>query len=448
MVIIQLKLTRKELISMFLEFSVANFLSFKESVTFSMVASSISEHKETHVFDAGKKINLLTSSAIYGANASGKSNLFKALTFMKWFVRTSSKDTQIGESIDVLPFRLSTVAEKEPSSFEVLFMKDKVIYRYGFTVDSKRVHSEWLYYIPKTKEISLFYRNGDNFKLGNHFHEGIEWTDKTRENALFLSVIAQWKGEISTKVVEWFNNEISVASGLKPHYRESIEMFENDKFKRQFLKFIQAADLGIVDMGIETTQVDFSKLPDSFKKIILEEKNALRDLQQVEIHMVHPKFNEHNQFDSFENFSLNTQESEGTRKLFSILGPVLDAICSGKTVIIDEIDSNLHPILTQTIIDCFNSDETNPKHAQLIFNTHDTNLLSYRLLRRDQIWFCEKDRYGASHLYSLVDYAPEKKVRKDEAYEKNYLMGKYGAIPYIGQFDLCFLEEAGGNIGE
>ncbi|MDD2372952.1 MAG: ATP-binding protein [Syntrophomonadaceae bacterium] len=441
-------MNRKELISMLLEFSVTNFLSFKETVTLTMVASSISELRETHVFDAGNKINLLTSSAVYGANASGKSNLFKALMFMKWFIRTSSKDTQIGENIDVEPFKLSTLTESQPSCFEMLFVKDNIVYRYGFEVDSKRVHREWLYYIPKTKEINLFNRTGDEFELNRHFPEGIEWTDKTRENALFLSVVAQWKGEISTKVVEWFSNGLSVSSGLRSHYRESIEMLEIKNFKREFLSFIQAADLGIVDMGIEKKQIDFSELPDSLRMLIRDGKDALGEVQQVDIQMIHPKFDEHNKFDSFQKFSLATQESEGTRKIFSILGPVLDGIRSGKTVVIDELDSNLHPILTQALIDCFNSDEANPKHAQLIFNTHDTNLLSYRRLRRDQIWFCEKDRYGASHLYSLVDYSPNKKVRKDEAYEKNYLMGKYGAIPYIGQFNLNSLEEVGDKTGE
>ncbi|MDF0554066.1 ATP-binding protein [Kamptonema sp. UHCC 0994] len=418
---------------MLIGFSVGNYKSFKDTVTFTMVASAIaSEDKrldENNVFRIDAQLSLLKSAAIYGANASGKSNLVAAINFMKSFVLNSSKEGQISEPIDVDRFRLSTQTEKEPSFFEIVFRLDGKIYRYGFEVDTEQVISEWLFYKQKTREVKLFERELDTFsKLTDTFKEGKGVTDKTRNNALFLSVVAQFNGKIAQKILVWFNG-LNLISGLNDlGYRTyTIRSFENNQHKDDILGFVKKLDLGIEDIQIEKTPINEVLLPN----ILPEEfRNLIRshEIDVKAIKTLHRKYNDEEQPISNEIFDLNDNESEGTKKLFSLAGPLLDTLKAGKILLIDELDARFHPLITCAIISLFNSKETNPNNAQLIFTTHDTNLLSNKLFRKDQIWFTEKYRQGATHLYSLVEY----KISKDASLEKDYIRGKYGAIPFIG----------------
>jgi len=414
---------------MLVEFTVANYLSFKDPVTLTMLASNYREFQNTHVFNY-KNFKLLKSASIYGANASGKSNLCKAMAFMANFIQTSSKETQIGEKIDTEPFRLNTSTEQCPSEFEIVFILDDNLFRYGFEITTKEIVKEWLYYAPKKKEKMLFERNHDSISVSSEFSEGMEWVKHTRENALFLSVIAQWKGSISTKIVQWITNNFKVVYGLNITSIDSINMLENSEFKDKFRQFLKVADFGIEDLDTEMVDMSdrISGLPKNFKVRIKDDNTFF---YYPIVNMFHQKYNEKNEPVSLEKFDLLKQESAGTRKLFYILAPIIYTLQQPTTLVIDELDSSLHPHLTQKIIELFNS-ESNKFNSQLIFNTHDTNLLSNKILRRDQVWFVEKDRFGASHLYSLAEY---KDIRSDEAYEKNYLKGKYGAIPYFGEFD-------------
>jgi hypothetical protein len=420
-------------VEVLIEFSVANYLSFKDLATFSMVPTSIRELKDSNVFTAVPKLNLLKSSAIYGANASGKSNLCKAMQFMTKFVQISSKDTQVGEDIDTVFFKLSSETDQQPSFFEMVFLKEGVIYRYGFQVDKTRVINEWLYHTSKSQESLLFERTLDGFELTDEFSEGHEWTERTRDNALFLSVNAQFKGRISTKLVEWFSTQFRVISGLTEYTKDSISELSNEEMKDWFLSFLQIADIGIDDINIEKKEIDLSKFPEGLRKMLVEGKMFWKD--SIEVKMLHKKFDNMNDFIGHVKFDLETEESQGTKKLFSLLGPILESLSKGKTLVVDEIDTNLHPLLTKKIVELYHSLETNPLNAQIIITTHDTNLLNNKIYRRDQVWFAEKSKYGATILYSLVEYIKNNaRIRKDEAYERNYLMGKYGAIPYIGQF--------------
>lgn len=430
---------------MLIEFSVANFLSFKETVTFSMVASNIREFTDTNVMKKSD-LKLLKSAMIYGANGSGKSNLFQAMRFMDRLIINSSKETQAEEEIAVKPFRLSTETENEPSSFEIVFIYENIRYRYGFQVNRKSVVSEWLFYMKHKSEIQLFDRSYDKFKIYKEFNEGRGLEGKTRKNALFLSVVAQFNGEISTKILKWFSKQFNIISGLNNNYSGvSTKLIEDKEIKDLFNRFLNFADLGISGLEIKEEKINLNDLPDDLQAILRREKNKdIASIRSLEIKMLHRKYDENKNVVSFERFDLDKQESEGTRKLYSILGPILDSLKHGRVLVIDELDSNLHPILTKYLIELFNSNENNPFDAQLIFNIHDTNLLSNKLFRRDQIWFTEKDRYGETHLYSLIDYNENKETeRKDAIYGKNYLMGKYGAIPYLGQFQFFLTEEDG-----
>ncbi|MFM9264504.1 AAA family ATPase [Tychonema sp. BBK16] len=420
---------------MLIGFSVGNYKSFKEIVTFSMVASPITEEdqelNENNVFPINDKLSLLKSAAIYGANASGKSNLVAAINFMKWFVLNSSKETQVSDAIDIEAFRLSTETEKEPSFFEIVFLLEGKTFRYGFEVNAREVVSEWLFQADDSEEVMLFERDFDNYIGLDDFPEGQGISDKTRSNALFLSVVAQFNGRLCGKILLWFSKILQLISGLqdRQYRKETLESFENDRHRHDIIEFIKKLDLGIADIQIQNTPVfvisnNTSVYGGSYGNLypISTIKSSVKT--------IHPKYDADGKQTAIELFDIEKHESEGTNKLFALAGILLDTLRKGKILLIDELDARLHPLITRELIYLFNSSETNPHNAQLIFTTHDTNLLSSQIFRKDQIWFTEKDNKGATDLYSLVEY----KVGKNASFEGDYIIGKYGAIPFIGNF--------------
>lgn len=420
---------------MLIEFSVENYLSFKDLVTLSMVASSIKEHEKENVIHLNNgKSRLLKSSAIYGANASGKSNLIKAIAFMINFIHSSSKDSQIGEKIEVDKFKLSTESENKPSFFEIIFLIENIKYRYGFEVDENIVHSEWLFSTPKTKETTLFTRDKNKIEVKEkNFKEGKGLEDKTRNNSLFLSVVAQFNGKISSKLLEYFHNINIISSLYEDGFNKVTKrLLEKNKISKEFIsKFLKIADLGIDDISLEKIQINNQKLtknlPDDLKNVLLSYSKK----EDTIVYSFHNKYDENNNLVDKVKFDIAEKESHGTKKFLGLLGPIVDTLVNGKILIVDELDSQLHPLLTQAIIKMFNSEDLNINSSQLIFSTHDTNLLKKELLRRDQIWFTEKTNYGVTDLYSLVEY----NVRNDATFNKDYIIGKYGAIPFLGNME-------------
>lgn len=401
---------------MVIEFTIGNFLSFKEQSTLSLAASALKDIQvsaEDVMFDVGENgLTLMKSAVVYGANASGKSNFIKSFEFFKWYIINSSKDIQVGERVNIENFRLNAVTANEPSYFEVIFCDEENQYRYGFKADNTLVHAEWLYQKAnkkRAKEVELFYREKENFEIHSKFAVGKEVAGKkmVRVNALLLSVAAQFNDPIAVSIMGWLNDTtiISGSNDEKIWNMATIQL-DNVTMKRRIVEFSRYADLGIdsiekVDNTIISTHTQYD-----------EEGNEIKSVA----------------------FPFMKNESEGTIKYFLLAYPIIDALDNGKRLIIDEFDSKMHPLLTYRIIALFNSKETNPKNAQLIFTTHDTNLLSANTFRRDQIWFTQKDRYGATELYSLAEY----KVRNDASFEKDYLLGRYGAIPIIEDLSRLF----------
>ncbi len=425
---------------MLIQFSVGNYKSIGETVTLSMVAAKIRSKDgrldEDNVFEVSEKLELLKSAAIYGANASGKSNLVAAIAFMRRFVLVSSKETQAEERIDVEGFRLSTVTEGKPSSFEMVFLLDGVKYRYGFEVSPQRVVSEWLFHTPAGREAVLFTREAENIVVSRAFKEGKGFENRTRNNALFLSVVAQFNGPIAQRVLTWFRN-LGVISGLEDTiYRTYMEgQFESSQYREDIVLFVKRLDVGID--GLQAEKIDPAMtIPRDAPEKMKELLEGLKDLllrtgggtERTVVRTFHRKFDASGQHVSQEIFDLDSHESEGTKKLFALAGLIIDTLRTGKVVVIDEFDARLHPLISREIVALFNSKESNPHNAQLVFTTHDTNLLSNRIFRRDQVWFTEKDQQGATYLYSLAEY----KVRNDASYESDYIRGRYGAIPFIG----------------
>jgi uncharacterized protein len=274
----------------------------------------------------------------------------------------------------------------------------------------------------------LFERTLDSIKINERtFKEGMHLPERTRNNALFLSVVTQWNGERAGKISEWFER-LTINRGIDTlgAERRLVERYEADGLAPEIVAFVRGLDLGIENMYLEAKSPQEVQIqhPDGrvSSELLVSSKAILT---------AHTKYDANGQPNTTELFDLFSQESQGTRRLFVLAEPILAALQQGTIFVVDELDARLHPILTAAIIRLFHSPETNPNHAQLVFTTHDTNLLGNELFRRDQIWFVEKSRLGESTLYSLAEY----KVRNDAAYEKNYIAGRYGAIPYLGSLN-------------
>jgi AAA15 family ATPase/GTPase len=427
---------------MLIQFSVRNFKTFKEKATLSMIASNYDKEREAENIMKDSKFNLrvLKSAVIYGANASGKSKLMEALTFMRKFAISSSRESQKGDEINVEPYRLNDESDNEPSEFEVIFTHKNVMYRYGFEVDRNRIISEWLYNKPNTKEVELFYRDFQKFETHpKNFSKGVIGVKEglVRDNALLLSLAAQLNDTTAINVIEWFKNLKSLSGLREEGYQDYTMSRTNDPMhKQKILELLNAADLGIQDIKLE--MLDLEMLPKDMPKKLKDKlvKQSKEDNTEFfsDILTSHKKYNNSKEFVDYINFSMDKDESSGTQKFFALTGPVLNVIENGYSLVVDELDSKLHPNLICKLVSLFNSKELNPNNAQLIFNTHNTNLLSSGLFRRDQVWFTEKDKYGEARLYSLADFKSDE-VRKTDPFEDNYIRGKYGAVPFLESFE-------------
>jgi AAA15 family ATPase/GTPase len=403
------------------EFTVENFCSFKGRHTFSLLATAEKEFVEENTFHVTGKQRFLRSAVLYGANASGKSNFFKALSFFRDFAVFSGPRKQIGDGIGVNAFYFSKQTENEPSSFEIIVFisknEDKLVrYRYGFSVTHEKVIAEYLFAINNTKEVLLFSRIEQEINTTEHFREGLRIKDSVRTNCTLLSICAQNNGEISSKIVFSFM-QLLITSGLQNITSKTRNKLSQNFKKEDVINFLKYADTGITDL--DTGQKLFEKInsADKPKKIFYFAHAMFDNVKPVG-----------------EVFIEESQESSGTQKLFSYSIPILEALESGKSLFIDEFDAQLHPLILENIVKLFNSPVTNPKNAQLVISCHAINILTNKIFRRDQIWFCEKDEYGATDLYSLAEY--KEPVRNDASYNKDYLSGKYGAVPYINAINL------------
>jgi len=416
---------------MLVEFNVANFRSLRERQTLSMVKAKGDELEATNTFKifAVSPLELLRSVAIYGPNASGKSNVLLALQTMKLVVLTSATALQHGDDIPVMPFRLSSATRHACSEFEVSFIVDHVRYQYGFSATAERIHEEWLIAYPKGRaqhwidrvwnEKSGTYEWG---KMASLMGEKNLWQKSTRDNALFLSTAVQLNSKQLQPVYDWFKNTLQVSAVGGWGSNVSVHFCEKNK-KAKILDFLRAADLGIEDINIEIKQFDLKSLPDDMPQAVKDEiAKGMKDKKIIDVKTVHKTIE-----GELITFDLD-EESDGTQRLFDFAGPWVDSLESGNILFVDELHDNLHPKLVQFLVQLFHSCDTNPKNAQLVFTTHETSILNQDEFRRDQIWFCEKGEDQSTSLYPLTDFGPRK---GRENLELAYLSGRYGALPYI-----------------
>lgn len=409
---------------MLIRFSFKNFKSFKNENCLDMEATSLKEHEyNVAKIDNGEYLKV---SAIYGANASGKTNVLQAFDYMKNRILVSDdskKNSPIDED-NVYSFMINN----DPIALEVeILAKNNKIYKYGFELVKDNIISEWLYEKRVNKFYSIFEREKNNVK--NIRNNKITMLANIDERTLFLNIYSKIDrdNEDFSNVYDWFVNSTYLDLG-NPNFerfinnRVSLKILSDENYKKELLKFIKTFDSGIE--GIKTT-------PDSIEAV--KSNNGI-----IDIEVIHKG----------ENGELKALpfylESNGTRKMFHLFDFFMDALKNGMVLFVDELDAKLHPLLTRYIINLFHNSDTNKGNGQLIYSTHDTVNLNKETFRRDEIWFAEKDKDGISEIYALSDYILEddknvgKKVRNDATYNKDYLTGRYGAIPVLEEFEIDY----------
>lgn len=413
---------------MLVEFSVKNFMSIKDERTFSMVAGSGDENIENVVSDKNTGERYLKSAAIYGANASGKTNFMRALTSAILTVRKSNLRNINEPLIEMRPFKFDSKTANEPCEFRFVFIKNNIKYIYGFSADINRIYTEYLYQYLSAKPSLIFERkNVNEYKFTKQEKSKLdELATKNTEKKLFLSTATAWNYEKTKDAYIWFTEDIDTYNDYMNAGGYAFDKFENDTegvLKKFTINLLKQADILIKDYNFEVENINPNNMM-AFNNIKIPSENIVQ--KQVKISTFHEIENEDGDMESYE-LELG-EESLGTQNLF-FFSPILkEAFEKGKVIIVDEIDKSLHPLLVEFIIKLFHNGEINKNNAQLIFNTHDTNLLSLDNFRRDQIWFTEKEpKKGTTDLYPLDDFS----VRKTENVQKGYLNGRYGAIPFL-----------------
>ena len=408
---------------MLIRFSFKNFKSFKNENCLDMEATSLKEHEyNVAKIDNGEYLKV---SAIYGANASGKTNVLQAFDYMKKRILVSDdskKNSPIDEE-NVYSFMINN----DPIALEVeILAKNNKIYKYGFEVLKDTIISEWLFEKRVNKFYSIFERENNNVSMKPNKISDLVNID---ERTLFLNIYSKIdrNNDDFSNVYDWFVNSTYLDLG-NPNFerfinnRVSLKILSDENYKKELLKFIKTFDSGIE--GIKTT-------PDSIEAV--KSNNGM-----IDIEVIHKG----------ENGELKALpfylESNGTRKMFHLFDFFMDALKNGMVLFVDELDAKLHPLLTRYIINLFHNSDTNKGNGQLIYSTHDTVNLNKETFRRDEIWFAEKDKDGISEIYALSDYILEddknagKKVRNDATYNKDYLTGRYGAIPVLEEFEINY----------
>ncbi len=415
---------------MLIDFRVKNYRSIRDEQLISFVAAKDDTHAKTHLIETGDKAtpHILKTAVIYGANASGKTNLIRAFEFLRAVV-IESAGLQLGQKFNLQPFKLDSSKIDEPSEFEITFLSEGIRYQYGFALTAERITGEWLLVYNKPKPQEWFTReydpktNQDNYKFGSHLKGQRKiWQEATRQNALFLSTAVQLNSEQLRSVFLWIKENVNVfGAGVTPLPDYSMSMLQKEAEKGSIISFLSSADISIKDIDVVSRKGILNQV-----KVGADGKAEFRAEQKD---ILSPVF-KHETGNGSASFEIE-DESQGTQRLFHLAAPILEILRDGKILIVDELDSSLHTILVRKLISLFHCAEKNKKGAQLIFTTHDTTLLDTDLFRRDQVWFVEKDSSQATTIYPLTDFSP----RKKESLEKGYLMGRYGALPFFSDIE-------------
>lgn len=387
---------------MMLQFSVTNHRSMKDTAVISMLASKDKSLKESIISPDGKK-ELLPVMAIYGANAAGKSNLLHAILTMRDMVAGKSAKLLKGQTLPQDPFAFGD-SLNTPTSFEMIYYFEGIKYAYGFSFNHRSILEEYLYHWPNNRELLVFQRIHNKYSFRENINEQMTLASRTPDNRLYLVTSNEWNCPQTEKAFQWFQKQLTGFLGNENTLPQTIAAIRSDKdAKKHILNEMLLADLGICDITI------------------------IGETENPAVMTIHKLFDTDGKENAYE-LRLD-QESQGTKRFFSRIGCWLEALKDGAVLIVDELEASLHPLLTRHLIEMMMDASININHAQLIFTTHDAGILDLSLLRRDQIWFAEKnEKTAVTEIYALSEFSP----RKGENIHKGYLQGRYGAIPFIG----------------
>jgi hypothetical protein len=426
---------------MLLNFAVTNYRSIKERQVFSLMAVEDLPHKDS-LIRSKDGIPILPVALLFGANASGKSNILRAFGMMRQMVVDSVRLNPDDTLDEYEPFLLDEESRNNDTEFEAEFIihegkEEEQHYLYGFAFAEEQIAEEWLYKLTRdTEKVELFIRNGSTVQINEEaFPEGKDKEGTLASNRLLLSLIAQLNGEKSKVIIEWFKKSFFIIAQQTRKYKrltydllrpkESLEKIEDRKYAQMALTFIYNIDVRISELSIREEQITLPQdLPEELIKRFLAKVGDL----SLTLESTHNRYDINGNIIGKEIFSIEDNESEGTQKVIDLLGVLFSVLAEGRLLVIDELDAKLHPLLTRAIIQLFTNPKINEHGAQLVFTTHDTNQLNLGYVRRDEIWFTEKSCVEATELYSHIEF---KDFDQSMDIAEQYVNGRYGAIPRI-----------------
>lgn len=428
---------------MLLDFQFYNYRSFRKKVELSMEARGNTEYRKCLI--PYKKSGVLPAAAIFGKNGGGKSNMIRAFWLGVQFIRNAQKTQHEKALIPVRPFALNEESAQEPTGFEYSYLFNGIKYVYGFSATQKMIVSEYLYASPKGQRSVIFERNGQDFffPANNEKKKKEMICEAAGPNQLFFAIACIMNYQPCIAAMQWFREAVYFSKDYVDIPRQLLEYAEDPNMLQAIVAYAKEADVGIEDMTFEFSDKEVKQLepmpgnlPETLKSALQDFMAALRDSSDsAEIKL---KVGELKAASMHRGISQNgtgklyaldlADESDGTRRLMALAPGVERVLKTGGVLLVDELDRDLHPLLAEYVVSKFQSPETNPGQAQLIFTTHDTELLSMEILRKDQVYFADKDRKnGESELYNLTDLP----IRTNDNIRKAYLLGKYGAVPDV-----------------
>lgn len=421
---------------MLLTFRAENVRSFRDPLKFSLEATAMAERDVPRGVpwrEGGRHpIRVLPAAAVFGANASGKTNLLRVMDDMRRIVLTSFRSGDRSGRIPRHPFRLDPEFERAPSFYEVDIVLNGIRHEYGFRIADTQVIEEWARRYPHGKAATLFRRDNDHITLGeSNRPKGRAVNEILRSNSLYLSAAGAADHPDLLPLYQWFEDNFNLceAASREARWAYTTHLMASHGKREEILRMLHAADLGITDAKARMLDPQMLERVRRAMRILnnAEEDADLADLDEAALSGI--EFSHHSNHGDVD---LDTSdESLGTLVWFGLIGPVVDAIAKGTVLLVDELEASLHPALVAQLVRTFQDPHSNPNGAQLIFNSHEAGLLGNavgeRVLGRDQVWFTEKLHDGSTRLYPLTDLNP----RKDEAISRRYLAGRYGATPII-----------------
>lgn len=393
--------------NMLVSVNIKNFRSIKAEIELNVNAGSDKDHSN-FLIDT-PHCPLLAATAIYGSNATGKSNIVRAMGTMAALVRTSFRDETMLSRV-IAPFAFDSNTPQQASEFDMTFIVDNILYQYGFSADKHQIHSEWLYFFESNKPKTIFTRDWSitekaySYEFDQYTGDKHNLTGITTPSTLFLSTAGRFQQETVKSVYDWFEKLlVAGVDPLLPLDFLTINQIENDIITRkEVTEFLLSADFNIVDFTI-------NKEADPLKKQYRYDLNSDHLVNNIKYSLPY------------------NEESSGTKRMFSCAGVILTVLKQGGVLVLDELNNFLHPLLVRYIISLFGSKEKNPHNAQLIFTTHETSILTTDFIRRDQVWFCDKNQHSATELYALQEFD----TKKTDNIEHSYLAGRFDAIPLV-----------------